>query len=421
MDFPHRLGIPILLKMISTQRLLIAFGSLLNYLTILTVFAQNDFTNVATRNPADFGFSHDHVLSEGDRCYHYIRRSNGMCLNPNRCPEVIKDFQNGIQPQICSYSGIRPIICCPLSAQVASSSPSFAPAPSAPTFTSATNPSFASPSNSFTSSQPTIATIPSTVSTSIPQSSAVYAIGRISEQRCEQYARLSVERNIVGSFSLGERINNTIEKSKCAFSGGGGFIVGGTITKPGEFPHMAAIGWTDDNGVVSWNCGGSLISYRFVLTAAHCAMWRGRPPRVVRLGAQNLKKNGGADPRDYPIEQVLRHPSYKASLKYNDIALLKLNQRVYMNDFVRPACLWQSFYLNYTSAIATGWGLIRDRGQPSDELLKVSLNIITNERCNSLYQPFNALRNGIIDTQVCAGDDYEEKDTCNGDSGKLRQ
>lgn len=46
-------------------------------------------------------------------------------------------------------------------------------------------------------------------------------------------------------------------------------IVGGTKAEPKEFPHMAAVGY-DDDGSIQWSCGGSLISDRIVLTAAHC-------------------------------------------------------------------------------------------------------------------------------------------------------
>lgn len=48
-------------------------------------------------------------------------------------------------------------------------------------------------------------------------------------------------------------------------------IVGGTKVDRAEFPHMAAIGWKDRRGSVSFKCGGLLISETFVLTVAHCA------------------------------------------------------------------------------------------------------------------------------------------------------
>lgn len=48
-----------------------------------------------------------------------------------------------------------------------------------------------------------------------------------------------------------------------------GLIIGGTEARPAEFPHAAAIGWYQDGGI-EFNCGGSLISEKYILTAAHC-------------------------------------------------------------------------------------------------------------------------------------------------------
>jgi len=47
-------------------------------------------------------------------------------------------------------------------------------------------------------------------------------------------------------------------------------IIGGKRANPREFPHMAILGYNDEEGRVIWQCGGTLISSRIVLTAAHC-------------------------------------------------------------------------------------------------------------------------------------------------------
>lgn len=47
-------------------------------------------------------------------------------------------------------------------------------------------------------------------------------------------------------------------------------IIGGEPALPREFPHAARLGHRNYKGQVEWFCGGTLISDRHVLTAAHC-------------------------------------------------------------------------------------------------------------------------------------------------------
>ena len=73
-----------------------------------------------------------------------------------------------------------------------------------------------------------------------------------------------IEESVVSTFSLIDFSlnpdNNTVQTTKCAKPSSEGFIVGGTATEHGEFPHMAIIGWqNEENGPIEWNCGGSLI------------------------------------------------------------------------------------------------------------------------------------------------------------------
>lgn len=59
-------------------------------------------------------------------------------------------------------------------------------------------------------------------------------------------------------------------------------VLGGEPAAAAEFPWMAALGY-HGNDSISFDCGGTLISDFFIITAAHCVK-RNRPPVIVRLG-----------------------------------------------------------------------------------------------------------------------------------------
>lgn len=105
--------------------------------------------------------------------------------------------------------------------------------------------------------------------------------------------------------------------------------VGGDITDVNEFPHMTAIG-SREGETIFWQCGASLISKKFIVTAAHCAPRSTKvASTVVRIGDKNLNDEfDGAEPEEFGIKRVIVHPDYKRSTKYNDIALFELDGEV---------------------------------------------------------------------------------------------
>lgn len=133
--------------------------------------------------PSDIAFTHENTGDiEGEACFNLVRQVDGVCALPNQCPEAIRDFQKGIQPQICNYKGHLPIICCPRSQK-----PVTAPS-SIQSFSTSTSTTVRLMPSSPTTSSPTV-NRPVTISQNVGE--------RLSEKKCKEYMKLMIEESVV--------------------------------------------------------------------------------------------------------------------------------------------------------------------------------------------------------------------------------
>ncbi|KAE8573468.1 ovochymase-1 [Halyomorpha halys] len=348
-------------------------------------------------------------LNLGDKCED--ENEPWTCQYSSSC-KALQQEKTKSSLHICCFEGLKTIVCCPpdTTGQNGTSSNSQSGDHKSETLNNGTESSSSPlPSTPSSTSSPPPSSTPSPPLPSTPSS-----YGKIAEQKCREYAKYVY-------IYIDPPILVRVKKKKideCAISSET-LIVGGKPAKPNEFPHMALIGIDNNNTDIEWFCGGSLISPRFILTAAHCNISQHIESVVVRLGDLDVKDDTEkSTPITLKVIEVFDHPKYNHSRAYHDISLLKLEKDVELGPSIRPLCLHTSSSIAQDKAIATGWGHTSFAGYESNHLLKVELDLLSDERCKSEYDfEHVTLSQGITpETIFCAGG-KEDKDTCQGDSG----
>ncbi|XP_017060536.2 transmembrane protease serine 9-like [Drosophila ficusphila] len=190
-------------------------------------------------------------------------------------------------------------------------------------------------------------------------------------------------------------------------------VKNGTIAKPYSSPWMVFLKATDETFV----CGGTLITNRLVLTAAHC--FQSKKQLYARLGEYIRSRPNGCTNNHcqfrstHLVDAGFQHRLYNPKTHANDIAILRLAKPVVYRDDIRPICIvwdtkWRQYINNIQMLTATGWG-ITESGLDSDELRTLDIRRQPPGVCTQF------IGSVLESNQFCAGNWLSN--LCNGDSG----
>ncbi|XP_076763344.1 trypsin-like [Xylocopa sonorina] len=196
-----------------------------------------------------------------------------------------------------------------------------------------------------------------------------------------------------------------------------GRIVGGSEAEQGKYPWQVSLQW----GLISsfsHFCGGSILNSKWVVTAGHCVQ---AVPNygtfLVKAGKHNLKLVETSE-QSVRVEKSFIHEMYKGGVAPYDIALLKLEKPLQLDNLVKAISLPRAASSPSGIAILTGWGSTSKTSTSimPDKLQKAELPLVDLNTCRESIEKLTG-PSPLHSTNICTGPLTGGYSACSGDSG----
>jgi secreted trypsin-like serine protease len=188
-------------------------------------------------------------------------------------------------------------------------------------------------------------------------------------------------------------------------------IIGGSDASISDFP------WQIYLIAGNYQCGGSIISPGWVVTAAHCV--KTTSGSTIPASSMTITAGSGTPTTSgtkYYVNEVIPNPSYSSTTLENDIALLKVSNTISCTD-CKPVKLMNAknvaagFTNPGKNVWVTGWGITDVLSETIPYILQAAqMPIVSNSVAASVWGT-------IPSTDIMAGYLNGNKDACSGDSG----
>lgn len=111
-------------------------------------------------------------------------------------------------------------------------------------------------------------------------------------------------------------------------------IVGGRDARPGKFPYIVSI---RDYSSMEHNCGGSIISDKHILTAAHCLQKDRSIAANIFAVVGAMRRDGDGIPMK--IANIYSHMNFSKKPLRNDIGMLYTAEKIQFTVDIKPIAL----------------------------------------------------------------------------------
>lgn len=209
------------------------------------------------------------------------------------------------------------------------------------------------------------------------------------------------------------------------------YIVGGQNINIAKVPWHAGIYRKTQGNNYLYQCGGTIISARLILSAMHCFWDKQRNRKnseddfMIAVGKTNRDLFAEEDLKKqvFRIEKIHNHETYRdlEGLYTGDITIILLKQNIDFTNYIAPACMYFNFdYTRLTvlpglTGKVAGWGKTESGGVASDVLKSIEMPVVSDEEC--IRTSSEEFKKFLTSDKFCAGFYEMSIGVCEGDSG----